>query len=460
MDRTSTSSREAARGRVDLLPARLIAVLQSDRPLAASRLIRLDDVDELIVRRADPAHLRRTDEGDLRRLSAGLPDRHLSAPHARLVRTLGRWVLEDAGSKNGCRINGASRDRAALVDRDVIELGHTVFRFRAGGEPAHGLVLGEAPLAPLPTGPRTFNPALALLLRDLARVAAAPVAVILRGETGTGKEVAARAVHDASGRAGPFVAVNCGALPAGLIESELFGHRRGAFSGAGEDRLGHVRAAHGGTLLLDEIGDLPLPAQAALLRVLQEGAVTPVGDSRPVRVDVRVLAASHRDLPALVAAGHFRADLYARLAGLVVTLPPLRDRSEDLGLILADRIPAHTAEPDRVRLGPGAAHALLLHGWPLNVRELDQALAAAIPLAAGEPIGLDHLPAALRPAAASGAGADRQLSGSDLRRRAEMDEQLRAARGNVAAVARALRTTRAQIHRWARRLGIDLDAYR
>jgi transcriptional regulator with PAS, ATPase and Fis domain len=279
------------------------------------------------------------------------------------------------------------------------------------------------------------------------------VPIELLGESGTGKEVVARALHALSGRAGRLVAVNCGAIAGNLVESELFGSRRGAFSGA-EDRVGHVRTADRGTLLLDEIGDLPLPAQAALLRVLQEGEVVPVGDSVPIAVDVRVIAATHRDLDAKVAAGEFRADLLARLGGLRATLPPLRDRREDLGLILAEAGPrALTRE---------AGRALLAHDWPLNIRELRQAIDAAIALAGDAAIGLEHLPEPVRRAhlqPGDEAAVD-ALSAEDRAVRDRLVELLREHRGNVAAVARSLGKARPQVHRWLRRFHLDADSYR
>jgi transcriptional regulator with PAS, ATPase and Fis domain len=371
----------------------------------------------------------------------------MSSAHARLVKALDRWIIEDAGSKNGTRVNGVARSRVQLVDGDVIEIGHTWFVFRDAcgrGEPIDG-----APAESLPDLP-TFSPAFAARMLALAQVAPSEVSIVLLGETGTGKEVAARAVHAASRRPGPFVAVNCGAIPANLVEAELFGHRRGAFSGAVDDRPGLIRSAHRGTLLLDEIGDLPLPSQAALLRILQEREVVPVGETRPVTVDLRVIAATHHDLDALVSAGRFRLDLLARLSGLTITLPPLRDRREDLGLLIARLAPAGTT------FTPAAARALFSYAWPLNIRELQQVLHAASVLASGSPVDLDHLPPSLHAPAPSA----RPLSSAVSRRHAQLIEVLRSERGNVAAVARTMKTTRAQIHRWAKKLGINLDSFR
>src|SRR5207302_1217977 len=189
------------------------------------------------------------------------------------------------------------------------------------------------------------------------------------GETGTGKEVIARAIHAASRRPGAFVAVNCGALAPNLVESELFGHKKGAFSGATEDHNGLVRAADKGTLLLDEIGDLPVPTQAALLRVLQQREVLPLGTTKPMPVDLRVVAASHRDLEAEVGAGRFREDLWSRLAGYTAQLPALRDRREDLGLLVAALL-ARLVQTRPIRFTSEAGLALVQYDWPRNVREL------------------------------------------------------------------------------------------
>jgi DNA-binding NtrC family response regulator len=215
------------------------------------------------------------------------------------------------------------------------------------------------------------------LLARVRRVALRSVPVLVEGESGTGKELVARAIHEGGPRAaGPFVAVNCGAIPEGLVESELFGHERGAFTGAVAARPGHFREAHGGTLFLDEVGELPLPAQVKLLRALQEKEVTAVGASRPTRVDVRVIAATHRSLLADVTAGRFRADLFYRLAVAVLRVPPLRERPGDLALLI-DRIVEQVnaecaADPgyEPRRLTPAARNVLLAHGWPGNVREL------------------------------------------------------------------------------------------
>jgi DNA-binding NtrC family response regulator len=267
----------------------------------------------------------------------------------------------------------------------------------------------------------------------------------------------ARAVHALSRRTGAFVPINCGALPPTLIESTLFGHRKGAFSGAGEDRPGLVRSADRGTLLLDEIGDLPAAAQVTFLRVLQEHEVVPVGDARPVKVDVRLVTATHRPLGDLVQSGTFRADLYARMAGLTVRLPRLAERREDLGLLVGTLLRRLVPDPDKVSFAVAAARALFRHDWPLNVRELEKSLGVAVALAGGGQVKLEHLPEAVRgqPPPALPAGGE-----GDDRLRAELVALLTEHNGNISMVARAMGKGRMQIHRWLKRYGLEPAAFR
>jgi two-component system response regulator HydG len=225
----------------------------------------------------------------------------------------------------------------------------------------------------------------------LAQGAARDFAVLLTGETGTGKELAARAVHaESARRSGPFVAVNCGALPAELVESELFGHVKGAFTGAAGTRPGLFEEAQGGTLFLDEVGELPLPVQVKLNRALQEKEVRRVGTNTPVKVDVRVVAATHRELQAEVAAGRFREDLYYRLNVFTVRMPPLRERREDIPLLAMHFL----SRAGRALEGftPEALRALMGHAWPGNVRQLENAVARAAAVAQGPRIQLEDLP--------------------------------------------------------------------
>ncbi|WP_437571577.1 sigma 54-interacting transcriptional regulator [Sorangium sp. So ce542] len=475
----------------------LFLVLESHRPLAPPSRIALHEVDEVAIGRGAARKIEEgatARDGAVRRLDLRLDDPWLSSKHARMVRLLGRWVVEDCGSKNGSLVNGAPLRHAELADGDLIELGRTFFIFRDAlphppGAPP--IVEASAGAAPAP-GLASLLPALRDAFEQLAVVARSPVPVLLQGETGTGKEVVARAIHALSGRTGELVAVNCGALPRELVEGELFGHRRGAFSGAVEDRPGLVRSADRGTLFLDEIGDLPAAAQAALLRVLQEQEVRPVGATRPVRVDLRVIAATHRPLQRMSALGEFRADLLARLSGYVAALPPLRQRREDLGLMLGALL--ERAAPERaahLQIHPGAARAMLMYRWPANVRELAQCVTTAAVLAQGGTIEPRHLTEAIARAAdrAGGgggegeagrggevgregeAGRDGEAGREGARRegeagrdgearRAELVALLGEHRGNVAAVARATGKARMQIQRWLKRYRIDPEQFR
>jgi len=437
----------------------LIKVLECDQPLALSARHVLEDVDVVAVGRGPRSHARDERAGSIR-----IPDGRMSAEHARLSRTPDGWLLEDLGSKNGCIVNGTVTRRAVLAHDDVFELGHTFFLFREIPVPPEARP--DMTVADLPAPTRslaTFVAALERSSASLARIARTSVAVVLLGETGTGKEVVARALHELSVRPGPFVAVNCGALPETLLEAELFGHKRGAFSGAISDRPGLIRSADRGTLFLDEVGELPAESQVAFLRVLQEQEVVPVGDERPIKVDTRLCAATHRDLDELVARGVFRRDLYARLFGLVLELPPLRDRVEDLGILIGALL-ARMPGGDAVRFAPAAVRAFLRHDWPLNIRELEKCLVAAVALAGTDPIELDHLPPSVRrPRPARPTYQEPEpapLSAEDIALRDQLIELLGAHEGNVTAVARALGKGRMQIHRWAKRFAIDLEAFR
>ena len=231
------------------------------------------------------------------------------------------------------------------------------------------------------------SPALIEVFKTIGRVARSDVAVLITGESGTGKELIANAIHDASARAErPLVTVNAAAIPRELLESELFGHERGAFTGAVEARPGRFREAEGGTLFLDEIGDMPLELQAKLLRVLQSGEVTSVGGGRPERVDVRILAATHRDLETAVASGRFREDLLYRLRVVPIHVPPLRERREDVGVLAEHFVQRYaeelTGEPHF--LSDAALEHLSAHEWPGNVRELENAIKRALVLADSE----------------------------------------------------------------------------
>ncbi|MBU6281119.1 sigma 54-interacting transcriptional regulator [bacterium] len=307
------------------------------------------------------------------------------------------------------------------------------------------------------------------VFRLMASAASAPVAVLVEGETGTGKELVARGIHRASPRGGgPFVAVNCAALPETLLESELFGHRRGAFTGADRDRRGLFETAGGGTIFLDEVGEMPLSMQAKLLRVLQESEVIPLGDSRPRRVDVRVISATNRDLRVEIAERRFREDLFYRLSTFPIRLPALRERRDDVPL-LADHFLSLAAERHRKAIDsiePDALDALVRHDWPGNARELQNEIERAVALASsGDRIGLGHLSPRVRSAEVARPVrrepepvavvelVRQQVATTDLREARDAFEadfirrELARHGGNVSRTARALGLSRAMLHK-------------
>ncbi|HSM14746.1 MAG TPA: sigma-54 dependent transcriptional regulator, partial [Thermoanaerobaculia bacterium] len=259
--------------------------------------------------------------------------------------------------------------------------------------------LGEIESVP---GIVTAGGPMAEVLSAVARVARSSVSVLLLGESGTGKELVARAIHAASARAArPFVAVSAAALSPTLLESELFGHERGAFTGADRARVGRFEAASGGTLFLDEIGDLPAEVQVKLLRVLQERTIERLGSNRPVPVDVRFLSATHRDLAAEVASGRFREDLYYRLAVVTIELPPLRRRRSDIPLLVEHFVEKHAAAAGGTAraLSREAMDVLMAYAFPGNVRELENVVQRCMVMARGSLITVDDLPSTLREAA-------------------------------------------------------------
>jgi transcriptional regulator with PAS, ATPase and Fis domain len=460
---TFEDSAGAYLGEQKRLVPHLFLVLECDRPTAGGVRYCLEGTTSVEIGRANERGAGESgDEPGALRI--GVPGRSMSATHARIVKKGDAFVLEDRGSKNGSFVNGTRVSERLLADGDVIELGHTLFMLRTAlATPAyesriHDSVERAAPHAAF----ATLLPPLADELTTLRRVSKSDLTVLVIGDTDTGKELTARGIHELSGRSGPFVAVNCGALPASLVESSLFGHVKGAFSGAHRDELGLVRSAHEGTLLLDEIGDLPLVAQASLLRVLEEREVAPVGSARPVPVDARIVAATHRNLDALVAKEEFRGDLLARLGGYVCRLPPLAERREDLGLLVREVLTS-LPEAANTKLAPDAGLALIRHDYPFNVRELVHEIERAVVISDGDVIQKAHLfphtdASASAPVDAPANVAN--LSAEDAALRSELVGLLTEHGGNVADVARAMSKARMQIHRWLKRFDIDPGVYR
>ena len=304
------------------------------------------------------------------------------------------------------------------------------------------------------------SPQMRALYEAIDLVAGTDASVVIQGETGTGKELIARTIHARSRRSEAiFLAVNCGALPENLIEAELFGHVRGAFTGAAADRAGRFEEADGGTLLLDEIGELPPAAQVKLLRVLQEGEVTRVGESRPRKVDVRILAATHRDLAAEAGAGRFRMDLYYRLNVVLLKAPALRQRREDIPDLVRHFTGEMNAKYARAVRGFDAAamQLLLAHPWPGNIRQLQHAIEHAFVLSDPKrtTLGLEALPAEMRQQAAPAEGAPSAATAEPADEAARVRAALEAAEGNKTRAAAMLGITRAGLYKKLRRLGID-----
>jgi len=413
-------------------------------------------------------------------LRIDLRDPFASSRHVHLERDGGVWRVRDEGSRNGTMIDGERAPIGELLPLRagaLLEVGHTFFLFRGS---ARGVA--EFDLEPASGGvdPLTLQPEWELELAKAERLASTAHGVLIEGESGSGKEVLARFLHERSRRTGPLVSVNCGGLPETMFEDELFGHVRGAFSGAHAERQGLFRAADGGTLLLDEVGEMPHGLQVKLLRVLEDRQVRPLGSEREFQVDVRVIAATHRDLESLVAQGRFRQDLLARLGLLRLRIPPLRERREDLGLLIRAVLRMGPTPLDRIRFDLDALRLVLCYPWPLNVRELRHALLAAVDLAGvgdGETVTIcpHHLPQPVREPRAS-VTSDRasderapgprarpvklDLTAAERALRDSIIDHLRRTRGNVAAVARQMGKGRTQIQRWIARYGIDVEAAR
>jgi transcriptional regulator of acetoin/glycerol metabolism len=385
----------------------------------------------------------------------------VSRRHASLQRAIdGQLTLVDLESRNGTQVNGAPVRVTRLSLGDVLRLGGWVG------------VVADAPEPVTELAPGLFGGGvLRRAISPLRTAAPSDLPIVLEGETGTGKEVVARAIHVWSGRAGPFVAVNCAALPQGLAEAELFGYRRGAFTGADRPSPGFFRSADGGTLLLDEITELPLALQAKLLRVLEQREVQPLGEPRPVPIDVRVVVAGQEALLDAVRERRFRADLLARLDGMSVRLPPLRARREDVPALFGQLWAALGQRP-QPSLEFDFVERLCVHDWPLNVRELVLLVRRLLVFYASEPsLRARHLPARIGPESAQpasrpereAAAAEKASEAGVAIERVELPEliaALRAAQGNVTRASTLLGITRQRAYRLIEGHALDLDDLR
>jgi two-component system, NtrC family, response regulator GlrR len=370
--------------------------------------------------------------------------RAVSRFHCEIELGEGGALIRDLGSTNGTRIDGVRIITAYLRRGAVVEIGRDRLRFELASEPI-GVELFPAERFGRMVG---RSAVMRIAFARMARAAASDATVLISGETGVGKDSAAEAIHAASPRGDkPFVIVDCASLPAGLAESELFGHRAGAFTGATTDRIGPFEGAMGGTIFLDEIGELPLELQPKLLRVLERREVQRIGESRPRAVDVRIIAATHRDLRRDVNLGAFRADLYFRIAVMPIVLPPLRERADDLPLlvdaIVAELTP-HESSREQLRERISVS-ALARMDWPGNVRELRNHIERSLVFDAKPGA---QLPDATLPFAVAREAWQRWFE------REYLTDLLRRHAGNVTAAARAAGMHRTHLYRLLQRVGL------
>ncbi|MBK9036316.1 MAG: sigma 54-dependent Fis family transcriptional regulator [Myxococcales bacterium] len=415
---------------------------QQLEPAAAlpARWVSLVAVDGTVARQ--PLGRRRLRVGSGADADLIVADPHVSRLHCELEPTPAGVLLRDLGSTNGTLVGGAAIREAVLAPGVVAVIGSSRL-----------FVESDAPTAALARfgGVVSAAPVMGLVFAMLDKLAAAEVTIMLTGETGTGKDLLARAVHEVSPRgAGPLVVFDCGAVTASLIESELFGHEKGSFTGAVAERAGAFERAHGGTLFLDELGELPLELQPRLLRALEQREVRRVGGSVELPVDVRVIAATNRDLAAEVAAGRFRADLYFRVTAAVVEVPPLRARSEDLALLVDQLLEG------RAHATPAAMAALAAYDWPGNVRELRNVVATALAMIDGPVLDVRHL---MFPAAAPRRERDLEelpLAGQSLEaiERAAIKQTLEREGGNRTRTAKTLGIAQSTLYEKLKRYGL------
>ncbi|MCC7535778.1 MAG: sigma 54-dependent Fis family transcriptional regulator [Deltaproteobacteria bacterium] len=338
-----------------------------------------------------------------------LTDRQVSRHHCEVLFRDGRFLLRDLGSTNGTFVGDVKVVELEIAPGARVRLGRTEITF----EPKKRFVRLKESEGDSFGAMLGCSAAMRAVFGLLERIARTRLSCLIVGETGTGKELAARALHEASDRAsGPFVVVDCGAVTASLVESEMFGHEKGAFTGADRARAGAFQLAHGGTVFLDEIGELPIDLQPKLLRVLERREVKPVGGSALSEVDVRVVCATHRSLEQMVAEGTFREDLYYRIAEVAVEIPPLRRRPEDTALLATKMVEQEARNGGRVTsIAPDAITALSARDWPGNARELRNVMRRSLALAKGEVLHASDLEIAApsRPRRAESVGAPPDL---------------------------------------------------
>jgi DNA-binding NtrC family response regulator len=392
-------------------------------------------------------------------------DRNASRHHFEIHHTERGYLLVDLNSTNGTFMDGKRVERAYLSSGAQIRAGQSVLSFspvdeEVAVEPEADIQLGSMVGASVK---------MRHVFSLIKKIAPMDVSVIIQGETGTGKELAARAIHELSNRKkGPMVVLDCGAIPPNLIESELFGHEKGSFTGATASRPGAFERAQGGTIFLDELGELRLDLQPKLLRVLEQREVRRVGGNDVINVDVRVIAATHRDLVKQVAAGQFREDLYFRLSVIHVPLPPLRERRDDVPHIIKRAL----ADPEVVslhgkkRFTPEALSVLMAYPWPGNIRELMNVLSHVLTFTDGEDVLPEHLPARVRGTVKEGPlSFNEHLAFKDAKEqllenfeREYITQLLRRSAGNISRAARESGLHRKSIERIIKKYGLDARA--
>ncbi len=412
-----------------------------------------------------------------------IPDMALSRRHC-TIELAGddhdcRYVLRDADSRNGTIVNGLPIMQHQLADGDQLRIGDSALIFVLESKPA-AIGEGAIPQAEstataafefeMPVTPALRfvsaltierdlvgeSPSMQALYQRVSKAAPSESTVLICGESGTGKELVARAIHANSSRAqGPFVAINCAAVPEGLMESELFGHEKGAFTGALAQKKGRLELANGGTAFFDEIGELAPSLQAKLLRVLQDRRLERLGSTRAVPIDVRIVAATNRNLEAAIKGGTFRQDLYYRLNVITLSLPPLRERLDDLPLLITYFVRKYASRSGRrVRGVTREARARLMkHDWPGNVRELENTIERALVLGSEEWIGINDLPEQLLEGPAE-ALTDAYHDRVNDAKRQVIREAVERAGGNLAQAARLLQLQPTYLHRLMRKLAM------
>ncbi len=413
------------------------------------RRLALGDDDEVVVGRRGA----RWPEGTF-------DDSLVSRRHLVVRCQAGRLTVEDLGSRNGTYKNGERITQASLAEGDVITVGRLLLLAHLG--PRLHRQLRDPTLVGV-------SAAMSRVVHRVAIAAPQQITVLVRGETGVGKELVSRALHEQSGRSGRFMALNCSAVADGVLHSELFGHLKGSYSGACDDREGLVAAARGGTLLLDEIGDASPLLQASLLRLLEQREYRAVGSEQALHTDARFVAATHTALEEAVEAGRFRADLYGRLNRWCIDVPPLRDRREDIIPLAIHFAQQLTARPEAT-IARSLAHALLRYHWPANVRELRSVIEQAALESSGSELltmseGIEQrlaLAPASAPKPAARPAGKRQRRGVRRKRpeATSLREMFAAAGGNARALAAELGVGPTTLYRWFREAGIDVRQLR